>query len=358
MGGPAISSDGPGTSKLLIGIDAGADDVAICAIDRDGTVIGEAGCKSTPETVLAKLVEIAAHETFVVGVEAGSSSTYLTRKLRARGITVRALQARHISAILKLTQNKTDRNDARAIAEILRLGGGPIPDVMIKSEAFQMIRSELMLRVRLVRERVAIENALRAVFRLNGGKITRPSSGTQLQASVLAEIHRLQGEGVDLSEIVTPVLEICVALRRTLEKSERRMKQMAEGIEVCRRFMAIPGVGRMCALSFYSAVEDPHRFERSSDVGAYLGLTPKIVQSGDMLRKGRISRRGNAMTRAHLVTAAKSLMQQSTKDNLLRQWAMRLAERAGRGKARVALARKMATVMLSMWKSGEAFRPQ
>ena len=344
-------------ASLSIGIDASADTVVICAVDETGQVVGERSCASAPVTVAEHLSAIAEDRQFTVGIEAGSTGTYLTRKLRANGFTLRVLETRHVSGFLQLTQNKTDQNDARGIAEIVRLGTTTVPDVLIKEEAIQRLRSELVLRHRLMKQRIAIENTLRAVFRLNGGKIGRAYSGTHLENSVATEIERLKDDGVDIAAIVIPVLDIIVALRRTLERADRRLLHAAKDIHVCRLFMGIPGVGSICALSFYTAIDHPERFQKTADVGPYLGLVPKIAQSGLTLRRGRISRRGNTMTRTHLVSAAKSLMQQSNRDSALRRWTMRLAERAGRGKARVALARKLATVMLAIWKSGEAFRP-
>jgi transposase len=342
--------------RLSFGIDAGADAVSICALSHNGDVLGEASCEALAPTVIEKLAFLGGAPESVVGIEAGGCSTSLIRKLRSAGYSVRVLDTRRVSGFLKITQNKTDRNDARGIAEIIRLNNAAVPDVMVKTEAIQLLRSELVLRQRLVFQRVAVENALRGTFRLNGGKLSRVYSGAHLARMVNDELIRLKTEGVDLEEVVAPVVSLLVALRQTLERSNRRLAHRAEELDVCRRFMTIPGVGSLCALSFYTAIENPQRFEQAADVGPYLGLVPKVNQSGNVLRVGRISRAGNSMTRTHLVTAATGMMKQADKDNDLRRWAMKIAERSGRGKARVALARKIATVMLAMWKSGEPFR--
>lgn len=342
--------------RLSFGIDAGADIVAVCAMDENGEVRGEAICSSSAPTVIEQLASLGAFHGCTVGIEAGSCGTQLTRRLRAAGLTVRVLDTRYVSGFLKLTQNKTDRNDARGIAEIIRLGASAVPDVLVKAEAVQLLRSELVLRHRLMSQRIALENALRGTFRLNGGKLSRAFSGVHLARLVDDELSRLRVDGVEIGEVVEPVVGILVSLRQTLERTSRRLAQRADHLEACRCFMTIPGVGSICALSFYTAIENPHRFEHSGDVGPYLGLVPRVSQSGTMLQRGRISRMGNSMTRTHLVSAAKSMMQQANKDNDLRRWAMRIAERSGRGKARVALARKLSTVMLAMWKSGEAFK--
>jgi transposase len=340
----------------FFGIDASADSVAICAIDGAGNVIGEAQCAVSAPIVIEQLAALGANLEATVGIEAGGCGTTLTRRLRAVGYTVRVFDTRFANGFLKLTQNKTDRNDARGIAEIARLGGSAVPDILVKAEAIQLLRSELVLRTQLMSQRVALENAMQSVFRLNGGKVSRASSGVNLELVVQEELQHLRDEGCDIAELVLPVVTHLVALRQTLERSYRRLGHRAADLEVCKRFMDIPGVGCICALSFYTAIENPHRFERATDVGPYLGLVPRISQSGTVFRSGRISRMGNAMTRTNLVTAAGSLMRQANKDSDLRRWALSVAERAGRGKARVALARKLATVMLAMWKSGQSFQ--
>lgn len=138
---------------------------------------------------------------------------------------------------------------------------------------------------------------------------------------------------------------------------DRDLRIMARSKEVCRRFMGIPGVGPICTLTFYAAVSEPYRFRRSADVGCYLGLTPRIYQSGLTRRVGRISKMGNKDARSLLVTASTRFMTHSPRDVAIYAWAKGVELRRGKFKSRVALARKLAGVMLAMWKSGEPYRP-
>ena len=344
-------------AQLFFGIDASADTMAVCATDELGLVVGETICAATPTTVTGELRALGAGPGSIIGIEAGWCGTVLTRRLRREGFVVRVLSTRYVNGYLKLTQNKTDRNDARGIADIVRLGANAVPDVLVKSEAIQMLRSEVVLRSQLVSQRVALEASIRSIVRLNGGKLTRAYSGTHFDQVIKSEIARLQTEGTDLSEVVGPTAEILVALRRLLERMDRDFVHRANELATCKLFLTIPGVGPICALSFYTAIEDPSRFKRAEDVGPYLGLVPRMSQSGTVLRAGRISRRGSSLTRTHLVTAAVIMMSQAKADSDLKRWALNLEQRAGRGKARVALARKLATIMIAMWKSGEPFRP-
>src|SRR4051812_47564646 len=117
----------------FFGIDVGADTVAICALDYDGLICGETACDAAPDIVIGHLLDFGACSESIIGLEAGGCGTQLTRKLRSAGFTVRVLEARYVSGFLKLTQNKTDRNDARGIAEIVRMGLNAVPDVLVKA---------------------------------------------------------------------------------------------------------------------------------------------------------------------------------------------------------------------------------
>lgn len=343
-------------TPMFVGIDAGEDSAALCALDQSGAIVGEISCDAASNMVIEKLGELHATSETVIGIEAGGCGRPIARKLRAAGFQLRVLETKYVSRFLKVRQNKTDRNDTRGIAEIVRLGATAVPDVLIKPEAIQMLRSELVLRQRLLAQRVALENALHGTLRLSGGQLCRIFSGTHLERTLREKLDRLFAGGIDLREVIEPVAAILVELRMTIERGDRRLEHIAQDLEVCRRLMTIPGVGRICALSFYTAIADPYRFERNSDVGPYLGLVPRISQSGSLNIAGRITKTGNRMTRTHLVAAAGSMMVQAKKDSELRRWALRIKERSGHGKARVALARKLAVVMLAMWKSGEPFR--
>jgi len=238
----------------------------------------------------------------------------------------------------------------------MRLAHAAVPQVALKTLSCQRLRSELVLRRRMISNRVALENAIRGTLRLNGGRVGRAFSGAHFERSICAEISRLEREGNDLTEVLLPATKVAAHLRSTLEVGDRRLRKIAERHEVCGRLMTIPGVGFVCALSFFTAIEDPGRFVSNEDVGPYLGLVPRVHQSGQTSRSGRITRMGSMMTRTDLVGSAKSFMQQKVDSALLR-WTKSLAERAGRSKARVALARKLAVMMLAIWKSGEVFQP-
>jgi transposase len=132
--------------------------------------------------------------------------------------------------------------------------------------------------------------------------------------------------------------------------------KFAEHDPICRLFMTIPGVGPVTAITYKAAIDDPHRFAKSSNVGAYLGLTPRKYASGEMDYNGRISKTGDPMVREMLYEAAGSMLINSKKWSSLKAWGLRVAKRSSLKKARVAVARKLAVIMHAMWKTGETFR--
>lgn len=346
------------SKRLWVGLDVGVHTTSVCVVNAAGEAVAEQEIPTSVTTLDALLRPMRRGNIDVVAMEAGSTSTYLARGLERNRYRVAIFECRQIAAYLGMKQNKTDRNDARSIAEVARTGRGTVSEVAVKSLECQRIRSLLATRQQFLRMRIGCEAGIGAQFHLHGGKMPRNHSAAMLRRNATAEINRLRKEEkIDLKRDIEPILEICESLRAYGQHLDRALAEMAADIEVCRRFMQIPGVGPIIALSFYSAIGDPNRFERNIDVGPYLGLVPRIRQSGGTVERFRISKMGNARTRQHLTTAAMILLRASTRDTRLKRWGVELRERRGNGRAQVAVARKLAIMMLAMWKRGTAFEP-
>ncbi len=340
-------------ARYWVGLDVGADTMTCCIIDDDGGVVSDY-CLANNAADLRAILKPIRKKVSMVALESGSFGTHLTRSLVRLGFPVAQFDARKASKFLGIRQNKTDKNDARGIAEIARVGQGVVSAVRLKTLEAQNLRSILATRQKLVRVRVAVEGIIRSLIRLNGGKFKRVTSANILVRNVTRELMRLRkDEKVDLRQEIEPMLSLCQTIRSYVQHTDERLRAIAEANSTCSRFMQIPGVGPICAISFYSAIDEPSRFKRSADVGAYLGMTPRMRQSGQSTSRLRISRMGSQMTRAHLVMAAGNHLQYA--DSAIREWGVALRDRAGAGRARVAVARKLAVVMLSMWKSGQDY---
>lgn len=346
------------SGRCWVGLDVGQARSSVCVIDDSGTVLRECDCDTSAAEIEAVLAIVPKGSIEKVAMEAGCG-THLSRRLRLRGYEVVLLETRKLKRLLEIRRNKTDANDARGIADVARLTRRTPPQVHLKSLDCQHLRTRLRLRQRLIQQRLAAEGFVRSLLQLHGGKLQPVGRGARFRENVKTELERLWlQDGADLFDDVEPLVEIAESLRSHLSNVDDWLLKTVRSNPVCSRFLAIPGVGPVCALSFFSAVEQPFRFQRSSDVAAYFGLTPRLYESGDVRRMFGITRMGNKLTRAHLVIAARNLLATRKQTSALQDWGLALVNRVGRGRARVAVARKLAILMLSMWKRDTEFDPK
>ena len=271
------------------------------------------------------------------------------RPIREAGLPVICVETRHMRAVLKAQINKTDRNDARGIAQMMRVG--LYRPVHVKTLRSQKLRMLLTHRKLLQSKAIAIENDLRGTLRNFGLKV-----GMVGKAKFEARIKELVENLPDLAGLVEPLLVVRRVLREQFVIQHRRLLAIVRDDEVCRRLMTVPGVGPVVALTYRATVDVPARFRNSKAVGAVFGLTCSKYQSGESERSGRISRCGDEMMRVMLYEAAQSMLLHSKKWSWLKAWAMQIARRRGMKKAIVALARRLAVIMHRIWVDGTEFR--
>jgi transposase len=269
--------------------------------------------------------------------------------MRKAGLAVELLETRHVRKAFEAMPVKSDRNDARGIAQLMRLGW--FRPVHCKSIGAQEARAVLTAR-KLVQSKLRdIENHLRGILRgfgLKVGKTTNRSFGTR--------IRELVANHASLEMIAEALLSIHAVLLREFNTFEKRVRSMARSDAKARLLMSTPAVGPIVALTYASAIDDPARFKSSKQVGAHFGLTPKRHQSGETDYTGRISKIGDGSVRTVLYEAAHVMLTKPVKGcSGLKSWAMRIARRAGMSKAKVALARKLAVIMHRMLVDGKPF---
>jgi transposase len=252
-------------------------------------------------------------------------------------------------AVLKAQINKTDRNDARGIAQMMRVG--LYRPVHVKTLRSQKLRMLLTHRKLLQSKAIAIDNDLRGTLRNFGLKV-----GVVGTAKFEDRIKELVEKLPDLAALVEPLLIVRRLLRQQIGVLHRRLLAVVRDDAVCRRLMTVPGVGPVVALTFRATVDVPARFKNSKAVGAVFGLTPSRHQSGESDRPGGISRCGDEMMRMMLYEAAQILLVRSPKWSWLKAWAMKIARHRGMKKAIVALARRLAVIMHRIWVDGTEFR--
>jgi transposase len=334
--------------KHYAGMDVSLEETAICIVDETGVVVKEMRATSDPEG-LADALSSAGLPLERVGLEACSLAAWLHGGLRAAGWSAVCIETRTANAAMKTMPNKTDRNDARALAQIMRTGW--FRQVHVKSRQSRLWRSLLVARRTVLNEMRSIENVVRAVLREAGLKLGRPA-----RARFEERVRDLAGEDAAVMAIVAPLLGVLRTMRAQLDALTRQVLAITREEATCRRLMTVPGVGPITALAFRATVDDPARFARSRAVGAHLGLTPARYQSGETDVQGRISRCGDELARTALYEAAHTLLVRSTKWSSLRAWGMAVARRRGMGRARVAVARKLAVILHRMWRDDADFR--
>ncbi len=334
--------------KQYVGLDVSQKETAVCVVDETGHLIFEGRAKSDPGA-LASLLAKKAPDAERVGFETGAMSSWLWHELKKIGMPVVCIDARHAHAVLSVRMNKSDENDARGLAELVRIGW--YREVAVKSEASQKVRSILIARSRLVTMRRDLENQVRSMLKEYGLIFPRAIAG-QFQRYVTD----LTGEGHVLWTVLLPLLSVHSHVCRELEGLDRQIRQMARTDETTRRLMTVPGIGVVTALTFRHTIDDPSRFRSAASVGAYLGLTPRRKQSGETDTVGHVSRWGDRLLRTYLFEAASVLLHRTKRWCSLKAWGLRLAKRNGMKKAQVAVARKLAVILHCIWIDGTSFQ--
>jgi len=334
--------------EQFVGLDVSQKETHICVVDQNGTTIWRGTSASVPEQIAAVIRE-RAPAAARIGLETGPLATWHWHALKKLGLPVVCLDARHAKAVLSMKINKTDRNDAHGLAQIMRTGW--YREVGVKSLEGHKVRAILGARTRLVGMRTDIRNQVRGLLKIFGIVLER-HSGKRFEARVM---EAAQGDSVPVQSLRS-LLAVLSAIDIQLDKLDRMAIDQAKQNPVCRNLMTIPGVGALTAVAFVSAIEDPRKFQKSSSVGAFFGLTPKRYQSGETDISGRVSKCGDDLVRTYLYEAANSLLISCKKWSSLKAWGMRIAKRSGMNKAKVAVARKLAVIMHQMWITGEEFR--
>jgi transposase len=330
------------------GLDVSVKETSVCIVDDAGKIVREIKVASEPDALLAVLTN-PAYQFQRIGLEAGPLSQWLFSALAEAGLPVICVETRHMRSALKAQINKTDRNDARGIAQMMR--AGLYRPVHVKTLRSQKLRMLLTHRKLLQTKAIAIENDLRGTLRNFGLKV-----GVVGAVKFEARIKELVENLPDLAALIEPLLIVRRVLREQIGILHRRLLVVVRADDICRRLMTVPGVGPVVALTYRATVDVPARFRNSKALGAVFGLTPAKYQSGEINRTGAISKCGDEMMRVMLYEAAHIMLVRSTKWSWLKAWAMQIAKRRGLKKAVVALARRLAVIMHRIWVDGTEFR--
>ena len=330
------------------GLDVSLELTSVCVVDARGSIVREAKVASEPEVLIGFLraLELPIAR---VALEAGPLSQWLYAGLTGAGFDAVLLETRHVKAALSAMTVKTDRRDARGIAQLLRLGW--YRPVHAKSVSAQEVRSLLTARKLIQAKLLDVESGIRGLLRGFGLKVGPISRGRfDMRIRELVDGHDV------LETVIGSMLAVRAALQDEFARLHRELLALVRADPICRQLMSVPGVGAIVAITFKSGVDDPTRFRRSRDVGAHFGLTPRKYQSGELDVTGSITKVGDRMVRTALYEAASVMLTRTVRISPLKSWALGVAKRRGTNKARVALARKLGVILHRMWVDGTDFR--
>ena len=330
------------------GIDVSLELSSVCIVDAKGKIVRETKVPSDPAALVGffRGLRIPVGR---IGLEAGPLSQWLHAGLTAAGFETVLLETRHVKAALSAMTVKTDRRDARGIAQLIRMGW--FRSVHCKSTGSQEVRALLVARKQLLGKLLDVEFSIRGILRgfgLKMGVVTRKNFDARARELCVGQA------------MLEQIAEAMLAARATLQKEYSRLHKTMLAIvradAVCRHLMTAPGVGALVAITFKTAIDDPTRIRKSKAVGALFGLTPRKYQSGETDVTGGITRVGDEMVRTALYEAANALLSRVTRFSALKRWGMDVAKRRGTKRAKVALARKIGVILHRMWVDGTSFR--
>lgn len=337
----------------VIGIDLGDLRHAVCVLDRDGDTLEEFSITNTRES-LTKLAK--KYPGARIAMEVGPHSPWTSRWLTELGCEVIVANPRKVRAIYQ-NDRKSDELDAEMLARLARVDVSLLHPVKHGSERAQRDLLQIKLRDNLVRQRVDVISAVRFTLKALGVRLASPNT------ACFAKRTRtyLEERDAELLAMIEPSLGVIDEMTKRIRELDREIERLCdERYPETKRLREIRGVGPITALCFVLVIEDPHRIDRTRDVGAYLGLVPKRDQSGRVDKELSISKCGNAYLRRLLVGAAQYMLGPFGEECDLKTRGLRLAERGGRGakkKAVVATARKLSVVMLGVWKNQTDYEP-
>lgn len=329
------------------GLDVSIEETAISVVDGQGTVLMQRSVPTDPEAIATALKPFA-KTLRRAGHEAGSLSPWLQPGLKALGVPAVCLETRHVRATMSAQRNKPDATDALGLPHLMRAGW--YRQAHVKTEEAYRLRLLLIQRRNLKRKFLDLENTIRHSLKSFGVKLHKVGRGG---------FDKAVREAAANDPLTAELMDCMLAARAALWQQYLKLHDLVVKIvardELCRRYMRIPGVGPITALTFVTSVDDPTRFKRSRNVAAYFGLTSKRWQSGTSIDvQGRISKAGDPDVRRALYEAASAMLTRFKGKTALKTWGQKIAKRCHR-KGVVAVARKLAVIIHAMWRNGSEY---
>jgi transposase len=335
--------------KYYAGLDVAMKETFVCIVDENGKRVYEGKSFSDPLPIFEALIKLGL-KLEKVGLEAGSISSYLTKGLMDLGINAICIDARKMAAILSVTVNKTDKNDARGIADAIRCNH--YKEVNLRDIEDASLNVLLKSRGALVQTRTTYKNTIRGHLKCDGKRLGMVSNKNFTEAVQNAYTEMLYQAKIGIDGL----LKVFNIINSEIDQLDKQLTEICKQNEIVKLLMTAPGVGPIVALTYVAGIGDPSRFEDSESVGAYLGMAPRQYSSGETVKQGGVSKCGSKDLRYLLVEAAIVMLTRFKGWCPLKAWGLKLMKKSGLKKAAVAVARKLSVIMHKMMTTGETFR--
>ena len=326
------------------GIDLHTEYSQICILDEEGEVMETSRVRTSRKALEGYF----RRDPMRVVMEAGGSSPWVSRLVESVGHEVVVCSPRRVRLIAE-SKLKNDRVDAEVLARLVRIDPEFLKPIQHRSEEAQLLRANLKVRSAMVEARTKWINTVRGLLRSFGYKVAGKSPGTFVD-----RVNRMKLPD-ELRAVIEPLLEQLDLLSCEIKRRNEHVEEMVKDLPEVDHLREIPGVGPVVATYFVLTIDDPDRFRNSRDVASFFGLRPSMRESASVSHFGRITKEGDPEMRRLLVQAAHAFLLTKA-DSELKTWALALAQRKGKGKAAVALARKLAVLMHHLWVTGEVYQ--
>jgi len=337
---------------VTAGVDLGDRYTHVCLLNTEnGEVIEESRIPTNTKAFERRFSGTTA--PMRIAIETGTHSPWVSRLLEECGHEILVANARKVRLIYG-EGHKNDKIDAEKLARLARLDPRLLSPIRHRGENSQAHLTLLRSRDALVGARTKFVNHIRGAVKSFGGRL--PKCTAENFHNKVAE-HLPQ----ELRPALEPVLETIASLSERIREYDRRLEEVADELYPESKLLRqIHGVGALTALAFVLTLEDPSRFAKSREVGAYLGLVPATAQSGKSDPEKHISKHGNKMMRRLLVSSAHYILGPLSEDSDLRRHGEKIAQRGGKNakkRAVIAVARKLSVLLHRLWVTAEVYEP-
>ncbi len=333
---------------ITIGMDLGDKISRYCVLGANGERLSEGSVATTRKAMAQKFSGM---RRCRVAMEVGTHSPWLSRGLTGLGFEVIVANARQVQ-LISASSRKNDRMDAHLLARLARVDPQLLRPIRHRSEQAQADLMTIRIRAALVEARTSLVNAARGFAKAQGDRL--PACDADAMG-----VEKMEALPAEMRERLRPLLEQVESLTEKIQESEAKIEQIARTeYPETELLQQVSGVGTLIALTFVLTVEDRDRFQKSRDVGCYVGLRPKQSESGQSQPQLRITKEGDRYLRTLLVQGAHCILSRRGPDTDLKRWGLKLAERGGKNakkRAIVAVARKLAVLLHRLWVTGEVY---